>query len=941
MAFSAGTRFGAFEILSPLGAGGMGEVYRARDLKLNREVALKVLPEAFTADSDRLARFTREAQVLASLNHSNIGAIHGLEDANGRQALVLELVEGPTLADRITQGPLPADEALPIARQIADALEAAHEQGIIHRDLKPANIKLRPDGTVKVLDFGLAKALSRNDGGASSSRADVTASPTLISPATMTSAGLILGTAAYMAPEQARGKPVDRRADIWAFGCVLYEMLTGRRAFEGDEVTDTLAGILRGQPKWGALPDSTPHAIRRLVTRCLQKDPRERLQAIGDARIEITAAIAGGADDATVPAVVGKPSRVRRVLPAAFAAVAAGLLVGGATWALKPAAPSVEPRVTRSLIETNAFDHRPPAKPGESRGVIRPDRTAVALSPDGRTLVFRGIATEVNPGGGTQSVLFVRSLDSLTATPIPTTTGADSPFFSPDGAWIGYWDAGELRRVPVTGSTTYTTIARVPGEATPRIAGASWGDGDVIVFSAGPRLWRVAASGGTSELVVERRNDEYSLRLPHVLPGGKVVLFTRLTTAFRWDDAQIVSRSLESGEQKVLLNDAADARYVASGHLVFVRRGKLMAAPFDPERLEVTGGAVAIVDDVMQAANMGNSNADSGSGQFATSANGTLVYVTGGVTPDQENELVWVTRDGSVAPIPAPKGEYGAPRLSPDGTKVALFTGATVNPGGERVWVYDITRGAFSPLTTQQERVAWGLWSPDGTRIVYQSLLAGRGPLTFRMADGTGNADQLQTASPAQAANSWSKDNKIAFSQGTPTTRSDIWILDVPSRRAEPFLQTAASERFPAFSSDGKWLAYTSDVSGRDEVYVQPYPGPGPRVPVSTGGGVAPAWRADGRELFYTVSLDNAPGFRMMSVAVTTTPSAFSSGLPQKLFEGRYGSTTPARGWDVTADGRRFMMTRPVDPPQPPPSQMVLVENFAEELKRRVPVSPK
>ena len=685
MALSVGTRFGTYEILSLLGQGGMGEVYRARDTRLNRDVALKVLPDVFTADPDRLARFTREAQVLASLNHSNIGAIHGLEDAQGRQALVLELVEGPTLADRIAQGALPLEEALPIARQIADALEAAHEQGIIHRDLKPANIKLRPDGAVKVLDFGLAKALERNEGQASSaSRPDVTASPTLLSPATMTSAGLILGTAAYMAPEQARGKTVDRRADIWAFGCVLYEMLTGRRAFEGDEITDTLAGILRGEPAWEVLPPSMPRSIQRLVQRCLQKDPRQRLQAIGEARIAISEAISGRSDEPIPASPVGVSSRARHALPLLATAVATALLVGGATWALKPAASDAAPRVTRSLIEINAFDHRPPAKTGESRGVIRPDRTALALSPDGRTLVFRGVAVDVNPNGGTQSVLFVRSLDSLTATPIAITTGAESPFFSPDGAWIGYWDGGELRRVPISGSTTYTTITRVPEGA--RIWGASWGDSDVIVYATGQGIWRVPASGGTPERILQAGDNENFRSLPHLLPGSQALLFTRQKTVFQWDDAEIIVRSLATGEEKVLLSDGADARYVRSGHIVFVRRGRLMAAPFDLNRLELTGGVVAIVDDVMQAVNVGNSSNDSGAGQFAVATAGTLVYVTGGATPDRLIEFVWVTRDGTVEPLPAPRREFGAPRLAPDGRRILAFTGASANEGGNRLW---------------------------------------------------------------------------------------------------------------------------------------------------------------------------------------------------------------------------------------------------------------
>jgi eukaryotic-like serine/threonine-protein kinase len=942
MAFPAGTRFGSFEILSLLGAGGMGEVYRARDTRLNRDVAIKVLPDALTADPERMARFTREAQTLAALNHSNIGAIHGLEDVQGRQALVLELVEGPTLADRIAQGALPLDEVLPIARQIVEGLEAAHEQGIIHRDLKPANIKLRPDGTVKVLDFGLAKALSRTDGSASS-RPDVTASPTLLSPATMTSAGVILGTAAYMSPEQARGRTVDRRADNWAFGCVVYEMLTGRRTFEGEEVTDTLAGILRGEPDWNALPPSTPQSVRRLLRRCLQKDPRERLQAIGDARLDIVDALSANpeGETATTGAV-----RQRSVLPIAGAAIAAtAVIVGVAAWMLKPGASDNTP-ITRSLIETNAFDHRPPAKPGEVRNGIRPDRTAVALSPDGRTLVIRGIATEVNPGGGTQSVLLVRSLDSLTATAIPTTTGGDSPFLSPDGAWIGYWDAGELRRVPVSGSTTYTTIARVPGEGTPRITGASWGDGDVIVFSTTGDLWRVAASGGSPEAIVKKGASEHALKLPHVLPGGKAVLFTRQSTAFRWDDAQVIVRSLVTGDQNVLLTDAADARYLQTGHIVFMRRGKLMAVPFDLERLAVTGGAVAIVDDVMQAANMGNSTIDTGAGQFAISTNGTLVYATGGVAPDGDRELVWVARDGSVEPLAAPKRDYLAPRLSPDGNKVVAFTGASVNEGGSRVWIYDIARQTQTPLTTSPERGSWGVWSPDASRVAFMLTLAGRGIMTLKSADGTGSAEQpIPTSSGGQAPNSWSRDDKIAFvtNDGGPTG-ADIWVFDVRTRRASALIQTAATETFPAFSTDGKWVAYTSDVSGSDAVYVQPYPGSGPRIAVSTGVGSAPAWKADSSEIYYLAPVaggQSTNNLQMMAVGVRLTSSGLSVGAPQKLFEGRYATSVPGRGYDVRSDGRRFVLVRPVEPPPPPPSQMILVQNFGEELKRRVPAGTK
>jgi serine/threonine protein kinase/Tol biopolymer transport system component len=938
MSLAPGTRFGTFEVVSLLGAGGMGEVYRAVDTRLHREVALKVVPGSLAQDPERLARLTREAQVLASLNHPNVGAIHGLEDVAGRPVLVLELVEGPTLADRIAQGAIPLEEALSIARQIAEALEAAHEQGIVHRDLKPANIKVRFDGTVKVLDFGLAKALSRTDAGSSvSPKLDVTASPTLLSPATMTSAGIILGTAAYMAPEQARGKPADRRADIWAFGAVLYEMLAGRRAFEGDEVTDTLAGILRGEPSWDALPSSTPSPIRRLLRRCLEKNPRERLQAIGDARIEITDALSRP-DVEPAGAVSPATSRTRQLIPVAAACAAAVLLAAVATWALKPAPSTVEARVTRSLISAEAFDHRPPLKPGESRGPIgRGPLTGVALSPDGRTLVYRGIATDVNPGGGTQSVLVVRRLDSLETTLIPTTTGAENPFLSPDGEWIGYWDGGELRRVALAGSTTYTTIARVPDEG--RVWGASWGDGDAIVYGTSDGIWRVGASGGMPELVTKAGDSETTRSLPHVLPGGQSILFTRQRIVWRWDDADVLVRSLSTGVEKVLFSDGADARYVSSGHIVFMRRGKLMAVPFDLERLTVTGGAVALVDDVMQAANMGNSGNDTGAGQFAVSRSGTLVYVTGGVEDDQPRELVWVRRDGTVEPVGAPHREFGGPRLSPDGRRIAMFTAASLEDGGNRLWVYDIAQRALTPVTTSDERILWGVWSPDSARLAYEVLLPGRANLSSRAADGTGRPHGITSPGPLnQAPTSWSRDGVLAFVQSGEAINNDIWVVDMQGdSQPRPVVQSDANEQHPTFSPDGKWLAYSSNASGRWDVYVQPYPGPGPRVVVSSGGGIAPAWRGDGGELYYS-----APGQDvdvMTAVTVTATASHFSAGPPRPLFPNRFGSTTPARGYDVTPDGQRFLMVRGVDAPPPRPRRMVLVENWGEELRRLAPSS--
>jgi serine/threonine-protein kinase len=944
MALAAGSRFGSFEIASLLGAGGMGEVYRARDARLNRDVALKVLPEAFTSDPERLARFTREAQTLAALNHSNIGAIHGLEDANGRQALVLELIEGPTLADRIAEGALPMEEALPIARQIADALEAAHEQGIVHRDLKPANIKLRPDGTVKVLDFGLAKALAPNEG-SGLSRVEVTASPTMLTPAAMTTAGLILGTAAYMAPEQARGKPVDRRADIWAFGCVLYEMLAGRRAFDGDEVTDTLAGILRGEPSWDAVPPSVPRSIHRLLRRCLEKDPRQRLQAIGDARIELTETLSSAglasADRGYHEAAAALAPRRSVLVPVAAASVAAALLAGAAVWLLKPAPSGEEPRVTRSLVGVDPFDQRPPAQPGQSTSpVARPDRTALALSPDGRTLVFRGQGFNITPDGRNQTALYVRPLDSLTARPIVTTTGADSPFFSPDGAWIGYVDGGELRRVRATGGeATATTITPLPNRRQ-RIAGASWADEGFIVFATFDGLWRVAASGGAPERIAAVADNENARVLPQVLPGGQWVLFTRQPTAFRWDDAQIVARSLATGEEKVLLSDAADARYVGTGHLLFMRRGKLMAVAFEAARVALAGAPVTVVDDVMQAIYMPNSLSDSGAGQFAVASAGTLVYVTGGPKPTDPLELVWIDRAGNVQAVGAPRGPYDAPRVSPDGRRIAMFSGAAATDG-QRVWVYDTERRTHTALTARDEHVAWAVWSPDGTRIVFARLHEGKGTLHARSADGSGNAEPIVEARPNyQTPSSWVGSGKLAFVENAEGTGADIRVLDVGAgdRTGSVVVQSPADESYPAFSPDGNWLAYMSAASGRSEVYVQPFPGPGQRILISTGGGTAPAWKGDGRELYYQFVQDGA--LRMMAVPITISGSTVSAGTPRQLFEATgLNSTGPARGYDVTADGQRFLFARRVEVPAAPAPPMVLVENWLEDLKRLAPVA--
>ena len=621
---------------------------------------------------------------------------------------------------------------------------------------------------------------------------------------------------------------------------------------------------------------------------------------------------------------------MRRFAPVVAAMVVTAVAVGIGTWTLKPSAPAVRPSVTRSLIAVQPFDQRTPATPGENRPPVatRPVRTALALSPDGRTLVFRAVRE-------TRGQLFVRPLDRLEATPIPGTEGANSPFFSPDGTWIGFWANGELRRVPLAGGPA-SAIARVPGTATP-IFGASWGDGDLIVFATSAGLWRVPAGGGRPEAVSQPSESEFAHYLPRVLPGGKAVLYTLVKTAFRWDDAQIVVRSLVTGEQKVLIEDGTDARYVATGHLVFVRRGVLMAAPFDLARLELTGGPVALIDGVMQAVNMVNTDTDSGAAQFAVADRGTLVYATGGIAPDQERELVWVDRNGAVEILPALRREFLAPRLDPDGQRVAVTTQPSGANTNSRVWIYDVRRRTLNPLTTVDEPALWSVWSPDGTRVAFSLDLAGKYNLFWKSADGTGTSERLATSG---APSSWSSDGKtLAFVQKPISAfGSDIRALDVRStdRQPRPVVQTPAEERFPSFSADGRWLAYTSDGSGRVEVYVQPYPGPGRRVLVSTDGGTSPAWRSDGTELFYYAALPQNL-VRMMVVPVKATAAGFSAGTPRTLFEGRYVMSDPVRGYDVTPDGQRFLMVRPLDPPPEPATELVLVENWLEELKARLP----
>src|SRR5262245_14168663 len=712
MSVSVGTRLGAYEIVAPLGAGGMGEVYRATDSRLKRQVAVKILPPSFAADPDRLARFQREAEILASLNHPNVAVVYGLEEADGVKAIVMELVEGPTLADRIAHGPIAIDEALPIARQIADALEAAHGLGIVHRDLKPANVKVRDDGTVKVLDFGLAK-LTESRTTALTSQADPAQSPTFTSPGAMTEMGLILGTAAYMSPEQARGRTVDKRTDIWAFGAVLYEMLTGRRAFDGEDTTEVLASVVKSTPDWTALPQDVPQHVVMLVQRCLERDRNARIGDIAVARFLLANPQAVVAQPAAAPrTVAAAPSSRGKILPFVLGAVLVGGVIG---WLLPRRSAEAPAQVTHLQMTVQPAEHL-----SGSIASYRPSRTAIAVSPDGRMVVF-------SASRGSNAQLFLRDMDRPDATAIPGTEGGIGPFFSPDGAWVGFWADDKIKKVPLAGGPAAAVCDVPPGGS----LGASWGDDGTIYFANHFGVSKVPAAGGTPVAVTKADNERHLL--PRLLPDGMALLMT--TVKYGWDTANVVVQPLDGGERRVLVSGGTDARLVSPGHLVYMKGGTLMAVPFDVGSRQVRGSPVALIEGVMQAINMPNDADDTGAGQFTVSPSGTLVYVVGGINPLSQSTLTWVDRTGASQPLTvAPPAAYFGPRLSPDGQKLAVgVRGGTSNRNTD-VWIYDVMRGVPQRLTF--DGGGFPVWSPDGRRLVYVTGTSGANNLYAIAIDG-------------------------------------------------------------------------------------------------------------------------------------------------------------------------------------------------------------
>ena len=901
MPIRVGTRFGAYEVTSSLGSGGMGEVYRARDTNLKRDVALKTLPPAVANDADRLARFQREAEVLASLNHPNIAHVYGLERSEGATALAMELIEGPTLADRIAEGPLPVEEALKIAGQVADALEAAHERGVVHRDLKPANVKLRPDGIVKVLDFGIAKALD--------TRATAGPGPAALTTPAMTEVGMILGTAAYMSPEQARGRPVDRRTDIWAFGCVLYEMFTGKAAFLGEDVTSTLARVLQGSADLSALPPDVSATVRRTLELCLEKDARKRIADVADVRLGLAGVFA---PPAPTPAPV--QPLWRRALPSA-ATLVVGLLLAS-IYFLGSRPPASLPANVPAPSPVSRFVITPPATaPLASLGGEQ-----VAISPDGKRIAYFA----EKPGTGNVE-LYVRELDALDARPIPGTegpsTGNMNLFFSADDKSIGYFapDRGGVISVTIDGRPS---VKMLDGPS-PAFIGATWAPDNRIIYSSGNRLQRVSAGGGGTPEPLMPERQGVIVAAPVLLPGGRAVLFQ----AVEGGNDFLKVLDLETREEKRLVEGGATPSYADSGHIVFVRGTTLMAVPFRASELAITGEPVAVIQGVR--------HTPGGAAHFSLSATGTLVYEP--TTDDSGSEalsaVVWVDRKGAVVGralsdlVINPRD----PRLSPDGAHLLLVTGSVTD--GD-LWSYDLGGRPPIPLALPGDN-RFPVWSPDSRQVAFARMQGF--PEIFTMpADGSVLTPQsLRGPMPIGAPQVWSDAGELIVVRVTGNTGD---ILAVPASSAgevRPVVASQFAEYAPALSPNGRWLAYVSDRSGAGEIWVQGYPD-GVPVRVSRNGGYEPLWSRDGRELFYW------EGNAMMDVAVTTDgPFVFNT--PVQLFSGRYLTfpTGIGRGYDVARDGRFLLIQPGNESKAAAPRSIVVVQNFAEELKQRVRPSAK
>ena len=850
----------------------MGEVYKARDTRLDRTVAVKVLPEHLAQSPERKQRFEREARAISQLNHPHICTLYDVGSQDGIDYLVMEYIEGETLADRLTKGPLALDKALEYGAQIADALDTAHRAGIVHRDLKPANTMLIGSG-VKLLDFGLARLVNDESVSATSD------APTRQKD--LTQENSIMGTLQYMAPEQLEGKSADRRADVWALGALIYEMVSGEKAFRGQSQASLIAAILDRQPEaMSSLQPVTPPHLERLVERCLAKDPEERWQSARDVALELRWV---ARHDPAEPISRSAPRPIRMWVTG-LAGFVAGALVFGVMIRDAVGPSAAVSRLLLSPQPAREFGDRAPPPDGNFL-----TRTSIAFSPDGTQLVFVGRRE------GAQQ-LYVRSLDRYEAQPLPGTEGATNLFIDPEGEWIGFWANGWLKKIPFQGGSAVnlSTMASVP-------MGAVWmPEGKIVYANSSGGLFEILATGGSVRQLTTLADDEASHRLPTRLTNKDVMFTVKRFQNGGWDATRIEMLSLDSGERKVLVEEGADARYVVSGHLVYVRMGSLVAATFNVDRLEVIGEPVVILDGVSQSVNAARTGSDSGAGQFAISRAGTLAYLPGGIRSEERRSLVWVDRNGDVEALEAPQRSYWTPRLSPDGNRIAVH--AYTNTLSQ-IWVYDVPRNTLSllsPETGMQAR-----WTPDGTRLVYASggLFT---DLVWSSADGREDAQRLMQADARVHPGSWTPDGKVlvySVSSG-PSGDSDIYVIEPQGdEESRLILDSPADEYQPNFSPDGRWLAYVSDESGVDEVYVQPFPGPGKKLQISTSGGVSPVWSRDGTELFY-----RSRALQVMAVGIHVGDRLVAS-RARALFDDSYIRSFTG-GMDVAPDGR-FLMVRP------------------------------
>jgi serine/threonine protein kinase len=883
MPLSAGDKLGPYEILAPIGAGGMGEVYRARDTKLDREVAIKVLPAALAHDPERLARFEREAKVLASLNHPNIAQIYGTEESSSGRALVMELVPGLTL-----HTPLPQAEALRIALQIAEALEAAHEKGIIHRDLKPANIIITPAGVVKVLDFGLAAVPQR------SAEGDATNSPTLTMQATQ--AGMIMGTAGYMSPEQAAGQIVDKRADIWSFGVVLWEMLVGQKMFTGSTVAHILADVLRGPIDLEKLPKETPHAVRDLLKRCLDRDLKTRLRDIGEARIALQKYLANPVGEAVALPTV----RRRSSIPWAVAGTATLALAALAFLYFHEKAP--EPALVRFTIPPPENTTFVLTGPNANNG-------PPALSPDGRRLAFNARSAD----GKVQT--WIRSLDTLTAQPVQGAEGAAHPFWSPDGRFLAFFADGKLKKIDASGGSPLT-LCDAPGAL-----GGTWNQEGVIVFALGVgSLQKVSAGGGASTPLTlpDQTRHDLAYRWPWFLPDGRHFLYLAIAR----EQSSIRVGSLDSSESRPVLENQLNAIY-SEGYLLYVRDTTLMAQPFDVKRLITTGEAVPLAEQI-------RTLPVSLRGVFSASASGVLVYQTGARTATQ---LTWFDRTGRRTATLGDPGDIYSLEFSPDRKYVANARTDALAGRGD-IWIFDVARGLKTRFTFDPADERLAVWSPDGQRVVFNSNRNGHYDLFQKQANGAGS-EELQLADKLDKnPSSWSADGKFLLydARGDPKTKADVWVLPMTAEQSGgpaksfPFAQTSFNEVNAQFSPDGQWIAYQSDESERFEIYVAPFPGAGGKRQISTAGGAQPRWRKDGKEIYYL-----APGGQLTAAAVSVRGHVFDVGAASPLFS--LGVTGGGYLYDVSADGQHFLArTEPAATSMQP---LTMVQNWTAALKNK------